>query len=60
MEQLLLLGRGDAVVTVDGVGQLGEAVLVSVEGLVVVGLGGGIVAELESIQRDAERAWGGG
>lgn len=54
-EQLLLLGRGDAVVVVDGVGELGEAV-VAVQGLVVVGLGGGVVAELQAVQGDAERA----
>lgn len=45
MEQLLL-GRGDAVVVVDGVGQFGEAILVSVESLVVVRLSGGVLAEL--------------
>lgn len=54
-EQLLLLGRGDAVVVVDGVGELGEA-LVAVQGLVVVGLGGGVVAELQAVQGDAEGA----
>lgn len=56
MEQLFLLGRRDAVVVVDGIGQLGEAVLISMEGLVVVGLGGCIVAELETVQRNAEGA----
>lgn len=54
-EQLLLLGRGDAIVVVDGVGELGEA-LVAVQGLVVVGLGGGVVAELQAVQGDAEGA----
>lgn len=54
-EQLVLLGRRDAVVVVDGVGELGEAV-VAVQGLVVVGLGGGVVAELQAVQGDAERA----
>lgn len=55
-EQLVLLGRRDAVVVVDGVGELGEA-LVAVQGLVVVGLGGGVVAELQAVQGDAEGAW---
>lgn len=56
MEQLLLLGRGDAVVVGDGIGQFREAILITVESLVVVGLSGGIVAELETIQRNAKRA----
>lgn len=60
MEQLALLGRGDAVVVGDGIGQLGEAVLVSVESLVVVWLGGGIVAELETVQGNAKRTEGRG
>ncbi|TNN50017.1 hypothetical protein EYF80_039758 [Liparis tanakae] len=68
VERLALLGRGgaDAVVVVagDGVGQLGEAALVSVEGVVVVGLAAAaqaavVAAELESVQRDAEGAEGG-
>lgn len=58
MEQLFLLGRGDAVVVGDGIGQLGEAVLVSMESLIVVWLGGGIVAELEIVQRNAQRTEG--
>lgn len=58
MEQLFLLGRGDAVVVGDGVDQFGEAILVPVESLVIVGFGGGIVAELQTIQRDAQRAEG--
>lgn len=45
MEQLLT-GCGDAVVIVDGVGQFGEAVVISVESLVIVGLGGGVLTEL--------------
>lgn len=56
MEQLFLLGRGDAVVIGDGIGQFGEASFVSVESLVVVGLSGGILAVLEAIQRNAKRA----
>lgn len=59
MEQLFLLGHGDAVVVSDGIGQFGEAVFIFLESLVVIGFGGGIVAELETIQRDAERAEGG-
>lgn len=58
MEQLFLLGGGDAVVEGDGVGQFGEAVLKSVESLVVVRFSGGIVTELETIQRNAKRAEG--
>lgn len=58
MEQLFLLGCGDAVVISDGIGQFGEAILISVESLVVVRFSGGIVAELETIQRDAKRAEG--
>lgn len=58
MEQLFLLGRGDAVVVGDGVGQFGEAILISLESLVVVGFSGGIVAEFEAIQRNAKRAEG--
>lgn len=53
MEQFFLLGRG--VVVGDGIGQLREAILISVESLVVIRLGGGIVAELETIQRNAKR-----
>lgn len=45
MEQLLL-GCGDAVVVVDGVGQFGEAIFIPVESLVVVWLSGGVLAEL--------------
>lgn len=56
-EQLVLLGRRDAVVVVDGVGELGEA-LVAVQSLVVVGLGGGVIAELQAVQGDAEGAGG--
>lgn len=56
MEQLVLLGRGDAVVVGDGIGQFGEASFVSVKSLVVVGLSGGILAVLEAIQRNAKRA----
>lgn len=58
MEQLFLLGRGDAVVVGDGIGELGEAVLVTVESLVVVRLSARIVAELETIERNAKRAEG--
>lgn len=60
MEQLFLPGGGDAVVVGDGIGQLGEAVLVSVESLIVVWLSGGIVAELETVQGNAERTKGKG
>lgn len=45
MEQLLV-GCGDAVVIIDGVGQFCEAVVISVESLVIVGLGGGVLTEL--------------
>lgn len=55
MEQLFLLGHGDAVVIGDGIGQFGEAILISVESLIVIGFGGGVIAELETIQRDAKR-----
>lgn len=55
MEQLFLLGRGDAVVVGDGIGQFCEAILITVESLVVIRFGSGIVAELETIQRNAKR-----
>lgn len=55
MEQLLLR-CGDAVVVVDGVGQFGEAVFESVESLVIVRLSGGVLAELQTIQRNAQWA----
>lgn len=45
MEQLLI-GCGNAVVIVDGVGQFGEAIFKSMERLVVVRLSGGVLAEL--------------
>lgn len=58
VEELLLLGHGHAVVVGDGVGKFAEAVLVSIQSLVVVGFSGGIVAELETIQGNAERTEG--
>lgn len=45
MEQLLI-GCGDAVVIIDGVGPFCEVVVISVESLVIVGLGGGVLTEL--------------
>lgn len=58
VEELLLLRHGHAVVVGDGVGKFAEAVLVSIHGLVVVGFSGGIVAEFETIQGNAERTEG--
>ncbi len=58
MEQFFLLGRGDAVVVGDGIGQFGEAILISLESLVIVRFSGSIVAEFEAIQRNAKRAEG--
>ena len=58
IEQLFLLGRGDAVVVGESIGQFGEAILKFLQSLVVVGFSGGIVAELETNQRNAERAEG--
>lgn len=54
LEQLLLFGCRDAVVIGDG--QFCEAILISVESLVVVGLSGGIITELETIQGNAKWA----
>ena len=57
-EQLVHPGRGAAVAFSDRVGQFDEAVLVPLQSLVVVGLGAGIVTELEAVQRDAQWAEG--
>lgn len=53
LEQISFFGRGHAVVVV--VGDLVEAVLVDVEGFVVVGLDRGVVAKLQPIEGDAQR-----